>query len=149
MNTLEILKNLQRDKYSNFCGVFAGDQLPKKIIYPCGFVVNTDTKNKKGEHWIAIYFRDKDNSIFFDPMGFSPKYHKFLRYLKQHSKTYEWNDQQIQGLLSINCGYFCVLFIQKISRNCGFGRFLKFFRKNKLFNDALINRLKQKKKILN
>ena len=144
MNTLDIFKHLSADEHSNFCGVKARDQLPNKMSYPCGFVVNTDNKNKTGEHWVAIYFYDRNKSIFFDPMGFSPKYHKFQKYIKKHSKEYEWNDQQIQSLSSINCGYFCVLFIQKISRNYSFGRFLKLFRKNKQYNDALINKLKQR-----
>ena len=144
MNTPDIFKHLSEDENSNFCGVKARVQLPNKISYPCGFVVNTDNKKEAGEHWVAIYFYDRNKSIFFDPMGFSPKYHKFQKYIKKHSKEYEWNDQQIQSLSSINCGYFCVLFIQKISRNYSFGRFLKLFRKNKQYNDALINKLKQR-----
>ena len=41
---------------SCFLGVFASNELPSKILsYPSGLIANTDTNNKPGQHWVAMF----------------------------------------------------------------------------------------------
>ena len=50
MNTLQIKRALERDTFTKkiFGGVFAADELPKIITFPCGFVANTDPSTEPG-----------------------------------------------------------------------------------------------------
>ena len=42
-------KDTETKKY--FIGVFARDELPEELTYPCCFVLNTQNRSEKGEHW--------------------------------------------------------------------------------------------------
>ena len=143
MNTIQLFKNLNTN--SKFCGVYSRDQLPKSFKYPCSFVVNTDEAEKPGEHWVAFYFSKNKTGIFFDPLGMSPMYHNFFEYLKEHSAKWEWNSQAVQEIYSINYGYYCVLFIQKMNNGYTLSRFLNIFNKNTKLNDIIINEMKKNK----
>jgi hypothetical protein len=57
--------------HPNFKGVFARDEFIV-LARPTGcFIVNTDTSNLRGIHWIAINIRD-GRSYYFDPAGGIP-----------------------------------------------------------------------------
>ena len=142
MNTKDILNFLECQKLENFIGVFARDQLPVKIKWPSSLIVNTDKINEKGEHWIGIFFDINGRYDFFDPLGFSPKYHNFDGFIKENCVNYYFNDRRVQDLLSKNCGYFCCLFILKRNQNYTFLRFLKLFFTDYNLNDKLIEKLK-------
>ena len=79
MNTKNILDFIHKDTFSkkDFIAVLARDQLPSKISWPSSLIVNTDNITMRGEHWLAFYFTKNGNCFFFDPLGFSPKYHNF------------------------------------------------------------------------
>jgi hypothetical protein len=146
MNTKTIIEFFNKDNIANknFLGAFARDQLPKHLEWPSSLIVNTDPIKESGEHWLALFINKDGVCEFFDPLGFSPKYHKFENYIKQNSSKYFYNDQRIQSLFSKNCGYFCCLFLLKKSRNYNFSRFLNiFFRKSYLLNDKLIEKMKK------
>ena len=42
--------------HNRFLGVFAINLLPfvPRYLRPCGFIVNTDSANLPGQHWIAV-----------------------------------------------------------------------------------------------
>ena len=143
MNTFEIFKIIKSDilAQEDFIGVLARDQLPKKIIYPSSFIINTDKSNEPGEHWLAIYYDKNGICEFFDPLGFSPKYYKLNEYLISTSNKYFYNNQQMQGIFSKFCGHYCILFIFVKSRNYNLTFFLKLFTKNTFFNDNIIKKI--------
>ena len=37
-------------------GVFAADQLPLNLAFPCGAIANTYPYDKKGSHWCVSFF---------------------------------------------------------------------------------------------
>lgn len=62
MNTIQLTKIMEKDKFTKdlFRGVFAADQLPKHVAYfPSLYIVNTDTSQGEGEHWVVLYFSNK------------------------------------------------------------------------------------------
>jgi hypothetical protein len=109
MNTKSIINFIKSDKLSkkDFIGVYARDQLPEKVNWPSSLIVNTDIISKSGEHWLGLYFNENGQCDFFDPLGMSPKYHKFDKFIEENSIQYFYNSQRVQALLSTNCGYFC------------------------------------------
>ena len=141
MNTKDILDFFVKHKVENFIGVFARDQLPSKITWPSSLIVNTDKINERGEHWLAIYFDKNGKCDFFDPLGFSPRYHNFDEFIKENCVNYFFNDKRVQSLLSKYCGYFCCLFILKKYKNYSFLKFLKLFFTDYDLNDKLIEKL--------
>jgi hypothetical protein len=89
----------------NFIGVFCNDNIPNTRFSDYSFIVNTDTCNLYGTHWIAI----KVFGIYlfyFDPMGWIP----FRSILKQFSsKTIYVNYSLVQR--GPTCGEHCVYYL--------------------------------------
>lgn len=117
-----------------FIGVFAKDELPLKLRYPCCFVFNTEKKKEDGEHWLAAYFDKNKTCWFFDSYGQSPHFYDLYDYLKHFSKKIVWNKLRIQGF-SDYCGFYCIFFIAFKCRN-KISSFYNIFTKNCLKNDS-------------
>lgn len=78
------------------------------------YVVNTkslkDSPVIKG-HWIVLLLRH-GNFRLFDPLGFSGRqlYNECLkRFIRKNVSV--WNYEQFQPLDSMQCGYYCLLFM--------------------------------------
>ena len=115
MNSLDIYKILSRDPLTAryFVGVFPADRIPplKKTAV---MVVNTDTHDKPGRHWIALFVRDKNTLEFFDSYGLSPGH--YGQHLEDYAKRFSRlvrNCTQLQSLTSNVCGPYCIYFLVK------------------------------------
>jgi hypothetical protein len=105
---IESLKSI-----TTFLGTFPKDRLPMIKSLPCSLVMNTHSSNQPGEHWVAVYINKKGFGEYFDPYGFEPFVVEFREFLDKYcSDGWTYNRQTIQGLTSIKCGEFCVVFIQ-------------------------------------
>ena len=64
-------KNIKRN---SFMGVLAINQLPyiQSYLRPCGLIVNTDSANLPGEHWIAVILNICGRGEIFDSFGELP-----------------------------------------------------------------------------
>ena len=113
MNNFQINKILKNDKFTKkiFYGALPIDKLPKKIKYPSCLIINNQSSEKQGEHWMAIYFDKKKEAIFFDSFGLSPKSYNLDKFLIKFSKKYSFNNIQLQSIFSSYCGYYCILFL--------------------------------------
>ena len=75
LSNFDIQKIAKHLEIPNFKGVFTRDQLPKKIGNKEAGIVNLNTSNEPGSHWVA-YFRDGSKKIYFDSFGqVIPKFH--------------------------------------------------------------------------
>ena len=130
MNTLQINKIMEKNKYTNkiYLGTFARDELPHKISYPSAFILNTQPRSQTGEHWLAIYFDKNKNGIFFDSYGKSASSFKLKEFMKKHSKSYKYNKVKLQSDTSSYCGVYVVLFLLHISKYFILESFLKKFK---------------------
>ena len=99
-----------------FIGVFARDEIPAKLSYPCCFVVNTHPRSFPGQHWLAFYYDDNGMCEFFDSYGHSPKYFNFINYIKKTANKCRYNSKRIQGQ-SYLCGFYCILYLLFRARN--------------------------------
>ena len=143
MDSLQIKNILKKDVVAKkyFIGVLARDKLPKKVDWPSSLILNTDTSNKPGEHWLALYYDENGNCEFFDSFGFHPDFYNLTNYLKLTSKSFIYNKKTLQGIFSKYCGHYCILFLLIRSRNFSLNYFLKFFETNTEKNDELIKTL--------
>lgn len=83
------------------------DSLPKTAHdVECG-VINLDSTNGHGTHWVA-YYKDKNNVEYFDSFGNLQPPLEVLRYLGTNTK-YNYNSYQKPN--SFNCGHLCLKFL--------------------------------------
>jgi len=120
-----------------FIGVYARDQIPLIKKYPCCIILNTDVSTKPGEHWLAIYYIDKNNLEFFDSFGHAPSYFQLV--FKNQNVVY--NKKQIQDYSSFFCGYYATTYILFRSRDYSLTIFVNFFSDDTLKNDKEIEKL--------
>lgn len=118
MNTLELSHFLRRDGYVNraFQGIYPIDRLPSQVYYPCAIVINTDTAEGAGKHWIALYIDSFQVGVFFNSFGVGPTHQSVREFLVKHTVKWTYSNVQIQGVLSITCGLYCLYFLHQVAR---------------------------------
>src|SRR6266487_642741 len=109
------ISNMLQDIF-HFRGVFTRDILPKQMLkMECG-IINSDTMNGVGTHWLAYFNDPKSNYVeFFNSFGIPPG-KEILIYLESSGKDIIYNSSQIQSNDSVLCGYYCVHFIKERSK---------------------------------
>ena len=102
----------------NFLGCFAEDELETLSLrtFPCFLIVNIDSSNLDGSHWIAIgLFRDRLEIM--DPLGFTIfnwtrvpcKLMNFCHLFGSRRKIHV--SKRIQPNFSVLCGYYCIYYV--------------------------------------
>ena len=143
LNTLElqlILKRLPELRHivcKIYGGIHAADQLHDIETYPKALIVNTDPIEKPGQHWVAIFFEDKNRACYFDSFGERPN-KTISNYLK-NIKTIYYNTEQVQPDNSYLCGLYCVFFLRLMAKRVPYSSILsRFSRENLKRNDRLV-----------
>lgn len=128
-----ILKNVP-----GFVGVFPRDQIPKPPKMPAFYVVNYDSSDEPGEHWVAIHIYGKKNGEYFDPFGLPPLHPKLREFMHSNCKKWQYSIKDVQHAQSIKCGNFCVHFIKQRAKGVTYRRILTQFAKASLSNDKKV-----------
>ena len=116
MNADFITKSLKCQP--NFLGCFAQNQFENFTVnqYPTFMIVNTDSYNMKGSHWLAIGIFEKTIEIF-DPLGFqifnwNQVPCQLLSFLHRMSLTRRVIVcPQLQSFESHFCGFYCIFYL--------------------------------------
>ena len=120
-----------------FGGVFPCDTLPLNRKQFSTFIVNLDTHDQAGTHWIAIFF-DKNNRVFyFDSYGIEPTNKNILNFMKRNAKEIFYNKFCFQDDSTTTCGYFCLYFLHCSVRN---STMEKLNKKKKKENEIFIKK---------
>ena len=89
--------------------MFPLDKLPYFPVNKA-LIVNTQTSNLGGEHWIAVYHKPA-NILVFDPLGFY--YPQMLvSHLSIISNPIVYNKVRIQNPFTKTCGQHCLLWLK-------------------------------------
>ena len=91
MNTEEIFELMISDKEISkiFMGVYSIDLIPQDLPTPSIIIVNLDSSEKKGSHWIVLHYQRKYVE-YFDSLGKQPK--KMIHnLLTSKGFTYKYN----------------------------------------------------------
>lgn len=116
MYSNEIVKIARKLKIKNFIGVFPLNQLPPPSSYrrPFCFIVNTDTANLPGKHWIAVSFAKNGIVRAFDPLGvYYPA--MLCDYLARSNRRVSFNHVMYQDPTSRLCGQHCLRWLRSIN----------------------------------
>ena len=122
MNGRQIARVLSKDIRSRriFRGVYARDLLNCSnqtfCRGPSVYVVNTDSSDKPGEHWVALYFNGLGQCEYFDSFGLPPRHLDIKMFIYKHCRKFCYNKRMIQPLTSDTCGYYVIYYILMKSR---------------------------------
>lgn len=112
----------------HFRGVMMRDELSNNPLNEeCG-ILNLNTHNESGSHWICWY-KNRNDRYFFDSFGESPPI-ELLKYLKTQSE-YQNNLPVIrrsaitvQHYYSNECGSLCLYMLKKLTNGVSFPKIL-------------------------
>lgn len=94
-----------------FIGVYPLNHIPilRKGYY--GFIVNTDSDNLRGKHWIAVYVTPHVTHVFD---SFGRIYPPYL-INKLSGRKLRFNRQVYQQRWTTNCGWWCLQWLETIN----------------------------------
>lgn len=98
----------------HFIGVYALDKLPLHIKPISRLIVNTDTHNLPGKHWIALSYEKHGIVYAFDPLGvYYPNL--LIQYLHRlpHRRII-YNRTMYQRPWRKTCGQHCLQFLMDL-----------------------------------
>ena len=89
------------------------------------FIYNLEPSYMSGSHWVATYVK---NGIinYFDSFGMPP-FQEIVDHAKRKNMTLLHQSDQMQNLLTTTCGYFCLYFLNEMSKGRSYYDLLKVF----------------------
>ncbi len=147
MQSNQISKRLSSLKC--FVGTFPRDLLPEKVNFrPAALVLNTDTSDKPGTHWVAIFLTTNGDGEYFDSFGFPPLTSDIERFMENNCIN-GWTTNNITfqtPALSSTCGHYCILYLTHRCRGMSFQQFIAKFSRNTFLNDVLATQYMRSKR---
>ena len=117
-----MMKNVQGWK-----GTVTRDLLPAEIDDLALGIINYDSMDGNGTHWVAYAnYPKEEHVIFFDSFGVIPGA-EIQHFLKTSGKEIAYSTGQIQDMKSIMCGYYCVYVLKELSKGRAFEDILSEF----------------------
>jgi hypothetical protein len=139
MNSIQLNEYLSAQNENNiFKGVFSSDTLPNSFTIPAAFIVNLSPSTSIGTHWISIFIDKYHNIDYFDSFGLPARVTTILSFLKRHGRKIRYVNNQLQHLISKNCGKFAAVFVIFKILNKSTEHFIELFNQNLIINDLLI-----------
>jgi len=120
MNTNQLFNHMRKfctRKHAQY-GVIPCDMLNNLRIYkyPVCLIVNSDPSEKSGEHWLAIFIKNKSSPVeFYDSYGLGAGFYGsyFTNFATRLQRKIQENIQQLQSMNSNVCGNYALYFIYK------------------------------------
>jgi len=115
LSNFDLEEQAEELKIKNFRGVFMRDTLPYKIKEKeCG-IVNLDSTENDGTHWVC-YYKNRNKKLYFDSFGLDPPY-EIKDYLGDNVLMSTF---QIQKLGTNHCGQLCLIVLYELSNGNSF-----------------------------
>ena len=117
--------------------MYPRDLIPESLDYPSLIVVNLDTSEKKGSHWIVLHYILNHIVEHFNSIGRKPDEY-INNILFKQNLTYKYNNKRLQSLYSNTCGLFCLFYSYYSSRNEDMVRILERFGTSYKENEFIV-----------
>ena len=120
LTNVDILNYVSLLKIPHFRGVFMRDELPQKIkTLECG-IMNFNTHEQTGSHWVC-YMRNGNTRLYFDSFGqITPlELQKYLKTKPEFEKkvpVIERNTDIVQRPNTSVCGHLCLFVLTSLMR---------------------------------
>lgn len=113
LTNLDILKHSNNIPY--FRGVYMRDGLPKRPKKLECAIINLDSSENQGTHWVA-YVKNYNYCEYFNSYGDLQPPLELITYLKGYDIFYNYNTYQ--KFDTVNCGHLCLKYLQNYWHNC-------------------------------
>ena len=110
MHTTQELQRMAIELIPDFDGVYPINHLPITYKKSYKLIVNLDSDNLPGTHWIAVFVRPNKKGFVLDSLGYPPPL-KLQHWLNIRGIEWECNKRQVQASESTMCGYYCIYFL--------------------------------------
>ena len=120
LTNFDLISYIEKLKVPYFCGVFMRDELPnKKRVIECG-IMNLNTSDQIGSHWVCFVRNNKDR-IYFDSFGqITPlelqKYLKSKFEFDNEKSVIQRNSDIVQRVNTHVCGHLCLVVLTSLMR---------------------------------
>ena len=119
LTNFDIYDIVKQMRIPNFRGVFMRDTLPKKPRkQECG-IMNFNTSNQSGSHWVC-WFKNGLERLYFDSFGCicPDELQRYLKTKREYKDTIlciQRNTDQVQIPNTKICGQLCLYVLQNLS----------------------------------
>jgi len=133
MDTIQIRDALVSDEACAgiFGAVCAADVFSETIWTldpPRLFVVNTDTSDRLGTHWVAVLLA-REEATFFDSYGLSPDFYPVIaETLRGYASRILHSDVRLQSPATEACGHYSIAFCLAAARRVPLQSFVRYWR---------------------
>lgn len=127
-----IKRNADKATSAAFQGVFPMSKLPHAVnAYPFFMIVNTQSHNLPGEHWITIFIGSNRRGEIFDSLAL-PLSNRLVKWMNTFCISFTKNSLAYQHPLSARCGVYALYFVLNRLQdpNCMSLRFTKSLNDN-------------------
>jgi len=108
----DYMKKLKIKYRTNVCMI---DELPKRIKKNQVGVINLDTSDGQGTHFVAYAnYANQKYCMYFDSYGF-PIPELVKKFLTTSKKELQYNDNEVQKWGTSSCGYFCLYWLNQMN----------------------------------
>ena len=121
LTNIDLYKYARELKIDNFRGVFMRNNLPR-IAHSkeCG-IVNFNTSEQSGSHWVCYYKGGMNERIYFDSFGQATldEVQKYLKTEKEYEMAKEViqrNTDIVQRVNTHVCGHLCLFVLTSLTR---------------------------------
>ena len=108
MYDYEIIKYARKLKIPHFVGVFSRDRLPHRPKHNESAVVNLDSEDNTGTHWVA-YKKIGNRVEYYDSFGNLAPPLELRNYFNGCDISYNYKRHQKYN--TTNCGHLCLKFL--------------------------------------
>lgn len=116
MDSRQLREVLSRDLGISFVGVYPRDLLPNQLRpYEKAIVVNTDSQELPGTHWVCLYWNGAHVEDFHF-YGLPPLHQEIRQFISRHSRHWTYNHTCYQDYSTDVCGQYCVYFLHQRHR---------------------------------
>ena len=137
LSNLDIMYYVKHLPIPNFLGVFMRDEVIKGgckgAKEQCG-IMNLNTSNQRGIHWVAWFKNPDVGTIYFDSFGQDTP-SELIRYLKTKKELSEdravikRNIYIVQSPFASECGRLCLFVLKSLSNNIDFDQIIQVLKK--------------------
>ena len=109
------------------------------------FIYNLEPSYMNGSHWVATYVKNGDREAigkpiinYFDSFGMPP-FQEIVDHARKKKLILLHQNNQIQNINTTTCGYFCLYFLNEMSKGRSYYDLLKVFNiHNTMKNEKFI-----------
>ena len=122
--------------------VYMRDEVLDLYPEPGNYIVNMQSSDGNGTHWVAIMCTERD-CYYFDSFATNPP--KEIDYfIRKRYQRYAINTKDVQALQSTYCGFFCIALFIYVKKNAILSfyetcsAYCNIFEINRSLNDLVI-----------